>query len=174
MNSNDIINSRKCHSSNILNITINKGQTKFYSLSDDNQIKVWLLNNTFLHATQEQNALIAYRIPQGLKINFGVENSFFTSFMTFDLCDNLVFLANKNSVYLYKMLNNLLKLNNVNKNDNNLATNTINNDNDLKEIDVFTSVGSITAIELWHSTYSCFLLAGCTSGKIHIFKLQSN
>ena len=68
------------------------------------------------------------------------------------------------------MLNNLLKLNDYDL----VTTNTINNDNDLKEIDVFTSVGNITAIELWHSTYSCFLLAGCTSGKIHIFKLQSN
>ncbi len=83
-----------------------------------------------------------------------------TSFMTFDLNDNLLFLSNKNSIYLFKMLNTRLKEDELN--------------NELQEIDVFSSVANVTTIELWHSMYSCLLLAGSSNGKIHLFKLLNN
>ena len=83
--------------------------------------------------------------------------------MTFDLNDNLLFLSNKNSIYLFKMLNSRLKTNN-----NSQAEEEF----DLQEIDVFSSVANVTTIELWHSMYSCLLLAGCANGKVHLFKLR--
>jgi hypothetical protein len=150
-----------------LNITINKGQTKFYSLSNDNQIKIWLLNNTFLNSTHTQNSLNTFKIPFDLRQIYS-DGLILSSFMALDLCENLVFLSGKNGITLYKMMSSLLKLNKINND-----SSTSISDNDLEEIEVF-SCKNVVTIELWHSTYSCLLLAGCSDGKIHIFRLLNN
>ena len=166
LNLNNIVNSRKCHNSSIFSITINKGQTKFYSLSSENKIKVWLLNNTFLHSNDTQNCLNEYKIPIEVKSVYN-DSLILLSFIFLELSDNLVFLANKDTIYLYKMLSNLLKL------DNKLSDSSSSLDNDLQEVELF-SCSNVTTIELWVANYSCSLFAGCSDGKIHIFKLSNN
>ena len=87
--------------------------------------------------------------------------------MALDLCENLVFLSGKNGITLYKMMSSLLKLNKINDSSTSLS------DNDLEEIEIF-SCKNVLTIELWHSSNSCLLLAGCSDGKIHIFRLLNN
>lgn len=160
----------------MVNVAINKGQTKLYSLSNDNYIKIWLLNNTFLHSSNTQNPINTYKLPFDLQSTKNqILNSNPYSLMSLDLRENLIFIANNEGILLYKLLNNLSKLNKINStNDSTVLQNAINNDyNGLEQIELF-SCENVTTIELWNSTYSCILLAGCSNGKIHLYRLLNH
>ena len=185
-----------------MNIKLNKAQTKLFSLGDDNQIKLWLLNDTFLklsstNSSAPSSSLYKFKVPD-LHIPLG--NFDIYSSLTANVSPNSSSGGSTNAPSLshgrtysntsydfHKKFTCLGTLMSFDTSDNTVFLSSRNgiilykipaglrlvDQNNLEQIEIF-KCDNVTTIDLWNATHSCILLAGCLDGRIRVFKLLNH
>ena len=170
----------KCHSNNILNIQANKEQTRLFSISLDNCIKVFKVDPESVQITQMNTIKLTdsnishlsdSNNSQGFAANlFSVINSRFgadNDYRVFNLSTIVVLDASTENIFLLSKTGaHLVKLENMHEPPGNFDL--------VRKFEGSYDLENATTIEIWNASTCSILLIGSSSGSIRIFKLLHN